>query len=71
MRDNNDEACSLGKALVLVVTAKAVLVQLKGSQTWIPKSVIHEDSDVTEDADKGDEGELFVKEWFAEKEGLV
>lgn len=35
---------------------------------WVPKSVIGEDSEVTE---RGDRGSLWVKEWFAVKEGLV
>jgi hypothetical protein len=36
-------------------------------KTWIPKSVIADDSDV---AAKNDVGDIFVRTWFAEKEGL-
>lgn len=35
---------------------------------WVPKSQIDDDSEVWR---KGDEGELIISEWFAEKEGLV
>lgn len=38
-----------------------------GATLWVPKSVIHEDSDVT---GEGDEGDLVVHQWFAESEGL-
>lgn len=39
-----------------------------GDERWIPKSVIHEDSEVYQ---KGHEGTLVVYEWFAEKEELI
>ena len=51
-------------------TAKALLVQMpeqSDRELWIPKSVIHDDSEVYGD---GHEGELVVARWFAEKEGL-
>ena len=51
-------------------TAKALLVEgecLPGKSIWVPKSVIHDDSEVYE---LGHEGKLVVQEWFAEKEGL-
>jgi hypothetical protein len=36
-------------------------------EKWIPKSQIHDDSEVFR---KGDQGKLVVTGWFAEKEGL-
>lgn len=51
-------------------TAKTLLVyvpELDG-KVWIPKSVIHDDSEVYGMAD---EGELVVHEWFAVKQGWV
>lgn len=52
-----------------VETAKAILCVLEGGQElWVPKSLIESDSEVTE---RGDEGELAVPWWFAEKEGVV
>jgi hypothetical protein len=49
-------------------TAHAILVRLKdGDEQWFPKSVIHDDSEVSA---KHHEGEIVVQGWFAEKEGL-
>jgi hypothetical protein len=51
-------------------TAKAILVEAKdlpGGQLWIPKSVLHEDSEVNEE---GDEGRVVIKTWWAEDNGL-
>lgn len=33
---------------------------------WIPKSVLDDESEIQE---RGDEGSLFVRTWFAEREG--
>lgn len=49
-------------------TEKALKVLIEGETFWIPKSVVHDDSEVYE---KDHEGVLVVQEWFAEKEGLV
>lgn len=38
----------------------------EGESFWIPKSVVHEDSEVFEEDDVGT---LVVKKWFAEREG--
>lgn len=49
-------------------TEKALLVELEtGEERWVPKSVVHDDSEVYEE---GGEGTLVVQEWWAEKEGL-
>lgn len=49
-------------------TERAVLVRLaSGDEKWIPKSVIHADSEVYNGET---EGQLIVKAWFVEKEGL-
>lgn len=49
-------------------SGKALLVRLQdGREQWFPKSVIHDDSEVYE---LGHEGEIVVKCWFAENEGL-
>lgn len=58
----------LGKVKVLSESAKAIQVEREdGSTLWVPKSVLHDDSEVFE-ADQ--DGKLVVLEWFAEKEGL-
>lgn len=50
-------------------TDRALLVRLaNGTDHWIPKSQIHDDSEVYQD---GHVGCLVVKGWFAEKEGFA
>lgn len=49
-------------------TPNALLVVIGGVSTWIPKSVIHDDSEVWRE---GDTGTLVLPEWFAVKARLV
>lgn len=49
-------------------TEKAYCVKHDGRDLWIPKSVV---TDITEDLVVGEAIDLFVKPWFAEKEGLA
>ena len=50
-------------------TEKALLVRLaSGATHWIPKSVVHDNSEVYQD---GHTGKLVVKGWFAEKDGIA
>ena len=62
---------SLGMGTVRRETDKALLVQLVdlGSTTWIPKSCIHDDSEVYDNADNA-VGEVIVKLWWAREERL-
>ena len=53
---------------VLQETEKAIKCEIEGEEFWIPKSVIHEDSEVYEE---GTEGSLIIKRWWAEKNGLT
>lgn len=66
---SGEDGAHLGYATVIAVSAKAIRVKIKesGETHWIPSSVIHDDSEVF---DRGHEGELVVKQWWAEKEGL-
>lgn len=58
----------IGEAEAIRETEKALLVLREtGDEVWIPKSVIHDDSEVYQE---GDDGKLVVAEWFAEQEGL-
>lgn len=54
-------------------TDKAMLCVIDGDEHWVPHSQVHDDSDVYyEDGQVFGDGEkLVVKEWWAEKEGLV
>jgi len=66
-------SAELGLGEVVVAKEKALLIRLDelGEEKWIPRSVLEDDSEITEEAEEGDEGEVIVKTWFAEKEGLV
>lgn len=56
------------QAMPVMETQQAVLFELiEGDQVWVPKSVIHEDSEVWKEGQEP--GELVVKHWFAKKEG--
>lgn len=61
----------LGQGQVKRATDKALQIELETGETvWIPKSMIHDDSEVY-DEDKNNEGEVVVQTWWAEKEGLA
>lgn len=54
-------------------TERALLCRLttdggESREVWVPRSQITDDSEVYE---IGDEGQLVVKSWFAEREGLA
>lgn len=57
---------SMGNGKAVRSTDKALLVKLDdtGAEHWIPRSQIHDDSEVYEE---GHEGDLVVSEWFAGK----
>lgn len=61
---------SLGQARVVRETDRAILVTLEDGdeEVWVPKSVIHDDSEVY--SEKNGEGELIVHEWWAGKNGF-
>lgn len=63
---------NLGHGVCKKETEKAILVRLDDEETdrWIPKSQLHEDSEVFNELNHSD-GDVVVKLWFAEKEGLV
>lgn len=60
---------SVGTVAVKYETDKALLVQWEdGSKEWVPKSVIHDDSEVYHANQIGD---LILLETFAERKGWV
>ena len=67
----DDQGSHLGWAKVKRATERAFLVELREAKTeiWIPKSVIHDDSEVFDARDNA-EGELVVMAWWARKEEL-
>jgi hypothetical protein len=49
-------------------TDKAILAEIDGTDVWIPKSQIKDESEVWK---KGQSGKLVVTEWIATQKGLV
>jgi hypothetical protein len=63
------ETVELDNVQCIGETARALLVRLDdGAEHWVPKSVVHGDSEVYE---SGHEGTLVLEEWFAVREGLA
>lgn len=64
-----DDRYEVGEAAALRETDRAIFVKIDGvGSSWIPKSQIHDDSEVWK---KGDRGTLVVTEWFADKQGWL
>jgi hypothetical protein len=66
------DGVNLGQAQAIAGTEKALRVQLESEDEprWIPRSQVHDDSEVYDDKDNAT-GDLVVTRWFAEKEGLA
>lgn len=66
-----DWTYTLHDCLPVAETGEALLVDIPdlGERVWIPKSVIHEDSEVWR-AD-WERGELVVEDWFADERGWI
>jgi hypothetical protein len=60
-------------AEVVKATEKALLVRGDDldEDLWVPRSVIKDESPLDPDAVEGDQEDLEVKKWWAEKEGLA
>lgn len=57
------------EAEAIRASARALLVQLEtGEELWVPRSVIHDDSEVYE---AGHAGTLVVQAWWALKKGIA
>lgn len=68
--EKNDEPESLGQGTVIIDSGKALKVRLEDDrELWIPKSTIHDDSEVFEGA--GQSGVVIVKVWWAADKGLA
>ena len=50
-------------------TDRAILVEIEGEEAWVPRSIIHDDSEVY--SKEHGEGTLVVPRWWAEKRGLA
>jgi hypothetical protein len=70
--DEDDGGTSLGKGKCIRATERAILVKLeKGKEIWIPKRNVHDNSEVYEVGEEGNEGNVIVKTWWAEQEELA
>jgi len=58
---------TLSDVSVVKETDKALLCNIHGEEIWIPKSQIHEDSEVYEE---GGKGSLVITQWLASQKGL-
>lgn len=66
----NASPCPLGVGKILHETNLAFLFQPEDDDPfWVPKSVVHDDSEVWTTVGDHDEGELVVAMWWAEKNG--
>jgi hypothetical protein len=65
-----EDVVSFEGVVVKADTDKAALCVIPGydEEFWIPKSQIHDDSEVWH---KGDEGKLVITQWIAEQKRLV
>ena len=68
---SNNDPINLGLVLVIAETENAICVTESGISSepfWVPQSQVHDESEVWKD---GDQGDLVVNRWFAEKQGWV
>ncbi len=63
------ETVSFDIDYVMAETDHAILVEIEGEKVWVPKSQMHEDSEVY--SRESGSGELLVTEWWAKKRGLT
>ena len=64
----SEQTVEIEDVTVEAETDLALLCIIEEKQRWIPKSVVHEDSEVS---GEGDTGTIMIMRWFAEKAGLV
>ncbi len=67
--DDSDSKHEIQDCKAIGATEKAVLVETPDhGKVWIPRSQIHDDSEVYE---KGHDGSLVVTAWYARKQGWL
>lgn len=67
----DDEPVEFDDAECIRETVMALRVRLDdGRELWVPKSVVHDDSEVFDGYDNAT-GKLVLARWFADKEGLT
>lgn len=58
-----------GEVTLLRKSAKALLVDREGDEQWVKNSQIHDDSEIYEETQLKESGELVIPTWLAEKKG--
>lgn len=66
MNDDREAPVDIANCKCVKETDRALLIEHGGAERWVPKSVVHDDSEVFEE---DHEGTLVLKSWFAEREG--
>lgn len=61
------DATTLGQGVLVRKGDRAILVKIGGKELWIPFSVVHDDSDLHDRSDRGEQGTVVVASWWAEK----
>ncbi len=64
--DDGNEPYELGRGTCIKETKMAVYVEQQDGGLWIPKSVLHDDSEVF-DSKENKGGKVVVKKWWARK----
>ena len=67
MKEYDAKNVSEDDAQCLSESPKALLVLIAGREHWVPKSQIHDDSEVYK---RGDRGKLVMSKWIATERGL-
>ena len=65
--DRDEESVSIEDVRATAETDAAILCKWDDHEEWIPKSQIHEDSEVYE---KGHEGTLVITAWIARQKNI-
>lgn len=70
MAHEDDEEPYKCEAVCIGMTPKALHIKFTdGTKMWVPKSVVHDDSEVFDD-DENKAGKLVLHAWFAADRGL-
>lgn len=56
---------------VIATTDRAILCEIEGYEHWIPRKLISEEGDISDQSTNGDIGTVVIPEWFAIKEKII
>jgi hypothetical protein len=67
MSNRKFDKITVADVTVVKSTDKALLVEVDGSEAWVPKSQLQQGGTITEDSEEGAAGTLVVPRWLAEE----